>query len=156
MLKCIFRKRYSILYAVSPQRLAVQASSLIASIIVTLILYGAFPLAFALLRKKTIAKSKYRLLCFLVNLVGLLLFVMVNGRPSSAAPYFLWTYVFSSCGIKLLTQKNALNNGASSSAMQSKKREPEILFCRKCGHKLEKGCNYCAKCGTAVVKEKQK
>ena len=80
---------------------------LIISLVVTLLVYGAFPIIFAKLRKTPITKKKYNLLCYGINFIGVIFFVALNGA-ASGAPYILWTGVFSYHGAKILTKKELL------------------------------------------------
>ena len=138
---------------------------ILVSLLITLVAYGAFPLVFARMRKKTITKKKYNLFCYCVNFLVMVLFVAVNGNSSSGAPYLLWTWVFSMSGIKTLkirgvleeTQNKNYKNDVSTEVAEvanttiSKdsmiaaaehpvsEEMPRIRFCRKCGFELIDG-----------------
>ena len=153
---------------------------ILVSLLITLVAYGAFPLVFARMRKKTITKKKYNLFCYCVNFLVMVLFVAVNGNSSSGAPYLLWTWVFSMSGIKTLkirgvleeTQnknyKNAVATEAAEVAKTTTSKDtmiaaaglpvseeiPRIRFCRKCGFELIDGSEFCSRCGTAITKER--
>ena len=153
---------------------------ILVSLLITLVAYGAFPLVFARMRKKTITKKKYNLFCYCVNFLVMVLFVAVNGNSSSGAPYLLWTWVFSMSGIKTLqirgvleeTQNNNYKNDLSTEVAEvanttiSKdsmiaaaehpvsEEMPRIRFCRKCGFELIDGSEFCSRCGTAITKER--
>lgn len=156
---------------------------ILVSLLITLVAYGAFPLVFARMRKKTITKKKYNLFCYCVNFLVMVLFVAVNGNSSSGAPYLLWTWVFSVSGIKTLKSrgvleepknknyKNAVATEAAEVAEVTKttiskdtmiaaaglpvsKEMPRIRFCRKCGFELIAGSEFCSRCGTAIAKER--
>ena len=137
---------------------------ILVSLLITLVAYGAFPLVFARMRKKTITKKKYNLFCYCVNFL-----VMV-----------LWTWVFSMSGIKTLkirgvleeTQNKNYKNDVSTEVAEvanttiSKdsmiaaaehpvsEEMPRIRFCRKCGFELIDGSEFCSRCGTAITKER--
>lgn len=154
---------------------------ILVSLLITLVAYGAFPLVFARMRKKTITKKKYNLFCYCVNFLVMVLFVAVNGNSSSGAPYLLWTWVFSMSGIKTLkirgvleeTQNKNYKNDVSTEVAEvanttiSKdsmiaaaehpvsEEMPRIRFCRKCGFELIDGSEFCSRCGTAITKERQ-
>ena len=86
-------------------------SNMIASFFITLLAYGAFPLAFAQQRKKTISKKKYQILCFGINFLVMACFVVIHilsGLSHSATPYFVWTIIFSSLGIRILIDRGLL------------------------------------------------
>lgn len=153
---------------------------ILVSLLITLVAYGAFPLVFARMRKKTITKKKYNLFCYCVNFLVMVLFVAVNGNSSSGAPYLLWTWVFSMSGIKTLkirgvleeTQNKNCKNDVSTEVAEvanttiSKdsmiaaaehpvsEEMPRIRFCRKCGFELIDGSEFCSRCGTAITKER--
>ena len=151
---------------------------ILVSLLITLVAYGAFPLVFARMRKKTITKKKYNLFCYCVNFLVMVLFVAVNGNSSSGAPYLLWTWVFSMSGIKTLkirgvleeTQNKNYKNDVSTEVAEvanttiSKdsmiaaaehpvsEEMPRIRFCRKCGFELIDGSEFCSRCCTAIKK----
>ena len=153
---------------------------ILVSLLITLVAYGAFPLVFARMLKKTITKKKYNLFCYCVNFLVMVLFVAVNGNSSSGAPYLLWTWVFSMSGIKTLkirgvleeTQNKNYKNDVSTEVAEvanttiSKdsmiaaaehpvsEEMPRIRFCRKCGFELIDGSEFCSRCGTAITKER--
>ena len=153
---------------------------ILVSLLITLVAYGAFPLVFARMRKKTITKKKYNLFCYCVNFLVMVLFVAVNGNSSSGAPYLLWTWVFSMSGIKTLkirgvleeTQNKNYKNDVSTEVAEvanttiSKdsmiaaaehpvsEEMPRIRFCRKCGFELIDGSEFCSRCGTAITQER--
>lgn len=72
---------------------------LLLSIVVTMLAYGAFPIVFSRICKSSITKKKYHLICYCVNFLVVILFIVINGK-SNGAPYILWTGVFSSLGWK--------------------------------------------------------
>ena len=153
---------------------------ILVSLLITLVAYGAFPLVFARMRKKTITKKKYNLFCYCVNFLVMVLFVAVNGNSSSGAPYLLWTWVLSMSVIKTLkirgvleeTQNKNYKNDVSTEVAEvanttiSKdsmiaaaehpvsEEMPRIRFCRKCGFELIDGSEFCSRCGTAITKER--
>ena len=153
---------------------------ILVSLLITLVAYGAFPLVFARMRKKTITKKKYNLFCYCVNFLVMVLFVAVNGNSSSGAPYLLWTWVFSMSGIKTLkirgvleeTQNKNYKNDVSTEVAEVSNTTiskdsmiaaaehpvseeiPRIRFCRKCGFELIDGSEFCSRCGTAITKER--
>ena len=116
-----------------------------ASLIVTVLVYGAFPLIFANVRNKEITEKKYKRLCYGINIIGMAFFVALNG-VSSGAPYLLWTWIFSRWGVNILDSRGVLRDSGNSTT-------PHICFCRKCGTRLETNSRFCRKCGTAVKTE---
>lgn len=154
------------------------------SFVLTLFVYGAFPFIFAKARKTPITKKKYKRLCYGINFIGMVFFVALNGA-ANGAPYLLWTWVFSSRGLKILETKNLLveteaeptaptivptptpfnANDSIESASSAQKivtplsesvsQAPQIQFCRKCGAKLSTDAFFCNKCGTKIITNDQ-
>ena len=132
----------------------------VVSLIVTLVAYGAFPLIFSRIRKSNITKKKYYTLCYCINFAVMGLFIAINGGASSGGPYLLWTWVFSSSGLKTLKSRGVLGESQTTSysnpssigtATVNHTVNNKICFCRKCGNKLHEGANFCNKCGTKVI-----
>lgn len=152
---------------------------LFVSLLVTLVAFGLFPLFFAYEAHKTITKKKYYKLCFGINFLVVILFIVLRGGIISFCPYVLWTSVFSAIGKKQLQKRNLFVDEVSSdnseiltpdietteeisnendNALDTEKNrmaeeKPQIKFCRKCGFELVDGSEYCSRCGTEVVKE---
>lgn len=82
---------------------------LLVSFVVTIFVYGAFPLIFAKTTKKSITKKKYKRLCYGLNIIGMAFFVFINGA-ASGAPYLLWTWIFSNWGVKTLNSRGLLKD----------------------------------------------
>lgn len=78
------------------------------SLIVTLIIYGAFPLIIANSRKKTITAKKYKFLCYMVNFFVSFFFGVMNGSSMSGGAYILWTFVFVKFGLRTLLCKGLI------------------------------------------------
>ncbi len=95
-------------YELFEQGPAAYVPVILVSFVVTLAAYGAFPMIFARTRKKIITKRKYNLLCYCFNILVMILFIAINGEPSSGVPYLLWTWVFSASGIKILKNRGVL------------------------------------------------
>lgn len=155
-------------YELFQQDPAAYVSILLVSLIITLVAYSAFPLIFAMARKRPITKKKYSILCFLFNFLVMVMFIVINGSSSSGGPYLLWTCVFSALGTNTLKSRGILEevhsitaskaparhpNRAIDSAISKSDEKPKIRFCRKCGHELTANSNFCSKCGTDIVKE---
>ena len=127
---------------------------LIISLIVTLFVYGAFPIIFAKVRKTPITKKKYKRLCYGINFIGIILFVALDGGASGGA-YILWTWVFSNYGVKTLEAKALLSDVAPTEEQTVDVINNKICFCRKCGTNLETDSRFCRKCGTEIKEEQQ-
>lgn len=167
-------------YELFQQGPAAYVPVILASLVVTLIAYGAFPLILARTRKKVITKRKYKWLCYGINLlVMFLFFVVINGGPSNGAPYFLWTWVFSASGLETLRKRGVLEgsqsfhhteastcrenqamdpdipqeSGVEAETLPLPEEMPPVRFCRKCGFELIAGSKFCSNCGASVVKE---
>lgn len=133
------------------------------SLIITVIAYGAFPYVFAKARRKHITQKKYRYLCYGINLAVMFLFIVINGEASSGGPYLLWTWIFSSWGIRILNAKGLFADGSYMQKTNTQVLEKAILppdadqirFCRKCGNMLIDNAIFCNKCGTKIVKEQK-
>lgn len=137
--------------------------TIIISLIVTLIAYSAFPLIFSRTRKSNITKKKYYTLCYCINFAVMVLFIAINGEPSSGGPYLLWTWVFSSSGLKTLKGRGVLGEGQIVSCSTSTSNEEPIVaetpivgehpnynICQNCGHELIDGASFCNMCGAKV------
>ena len=125
--------------------------------------YGAFPLIFSKMRKTNITKKKYYTLCYCINFAVMVLFIAINGEPSSGGPYLLWTWVFSSSGLKTLKGRGVLGESQIVSCSTSPSNEepisaetpiigdnPNYNTCQNCGHELINGASFCNMCGTKV------
>ena len=86
-------------------------SNMIASFFITLLVYGIFPFAYSQQVKKTITRGKYCLICFAVNfpvMIGFAVIAIMSKLQASATPYFVWTIIFSSLGIRILIDRGLL------------------------------------------------
>ena len=127
---------------------------LIISLVVTLFVYGAFPIIFAKVRKTPITKKKYKRLCYGINFIGIILFVALDGG-ASGGPYILWTLIFSNYGVKNLEAKGLLSDILPTEEENVNVVNGKICFCRKCGTSIEDGSRFCRKCGTEIKEEQQ-
>lgn len=143
------------LYAEGPN---VYVPYLLISILFTVLAYCMFPLVFASLRKKPISSRKYSAICFGVNFIVMLVFVLFGS--TSAVPYFLWTYIFSSLGKKKLLKKAVLNAVPFSNDVERKPHSDSNLpaetgDAKEQCHSSETGCTngkkrYCKLCGGII------
>lgn len=69
-------------------------ATLAQGIFIAALVYGAFPAIFVLSKPRIKARS-YRWICLVVNLIVFFCFSMISGNYN-AAPYLLWTLIFSS------------------------------------------------------------
>ncbi len=100
--------------------------TLIVSFIITVVAYGAFPLIFAMVRNEIITKKKYNILCFAINFVVMVVFIAINGEPSSGGPYLLWTWVFSTLGIKIMKNRGVLEGFLSNASAGDKVEKSSV------------------------------
>ena len=79
--------------------------------ILTLFVYGAFPIFFALTRRKMITKKLYRILGYVFNFV-IMFFLNILGiiDSTSIIPYFIWTWFFIRWGLKILENRCVLKD----------------------------------------------
>lgn len=130
---------------------------LVISLVLTLFVYGAFPIIFAKVRKTSITKKRYKTLCYCINIIGIVFFVAFNGAAVSGGPYLLWTWIFSNRGLKTLDAKGLLVDAIQTeeNINETPTITDKICFCRKCGARLEDNSRFCRKCGTEVKEEIQ-
>lgn len=139
--------------------------SVLISLAFTVAKYCAFPLIFAGVRKSPITKKNYKILCWIVNSVlwvAFLVNISYNGGDFSIIPFILWTKVFTSIGISKLDKKGALEQIATTNYSSDDKDSSEDLshsteniiynnYCRKCGAPLSKDSAFCNKCGEKII-----
>lgn len=112
------------------------------NLVVTLFSYAAFPIIFAAVRNSPITKKKYRGLCYGINAIVMLIFIIIGGDASTGAPYLLWTLVFSSLGTKILGTR-----GIMSDSEYLKDDPNRMTECKSCGYRDKQFFNACPKCG---------
>lgn len=147
--------------------------ALIVSLAITAFAYALFPLLYANLRKRPITARKYRVFCFLFNFWVMVLFIALNGGSSSGSPFFLWTWVFSSLGKKILDERYVLLIPNAPAPVQSddapvdaaleytekfqqptasipvpvKAKKTKSRFCKHCGSPIDPATKKCTGCG---------
>lgn len=113
------------------------------SLIVTIICYCAFPILFALLRKKYIPQKKYRTLCYVFNFFIMILFYLGDSELS-IPPYILWTSIFIYVGSRILYKKALLGN----SDIEIPEDNPNLgVKCKSCGYISTQYFEACPQCG---------
>ena len=117
---------------------------LILALAITIILYGAFPLLFALTRKKRITVKKYKFLCYGWILLVCIFDAIVSGGGPRIVSYFLWTGIFHTFGKRILTNKGILYDPEG---MVWENNQDYIVECKNCGHHSETYFEACPKCG---------
>lgn len=135
---------------------------LIANLVVTILAYGAFPFIFAKIRNASITEKRYRRLCYGINAAVMFVFMILKGGAFNAAPYLLWTWVFSRYGIKELNRKGVIENSgqhqepncsSNSKSNSSYTSTSDVSFrCSSCGYQDTVEYNTCPKCGAYVYK----
>lgn len=82
------------------------------SILITMVVYGAFPFLFAFYRKHPIRKNRYRLYCIIATIIECLAFsavmVALGGNVSSGAPAVVWGFIFYRSGLYTLRSHQLL------------------------------------------------
>lgn len=111
------------------------------SFVLTIFVYGLFPWVFAKTRKTLITKKKYKRLCYGINAIGMLFFILLNGA-SSGVPYVLWTTIFYRRGIKTLGKRGVMPD---SEYFNSGKNQ--LVLCVRCGHRESSYTEQCVCCG---------
>ena len=148
---------------------------LVLSFVITTVGYGAFPLIFTKIAKRTITKKKYRCLCYGINF-GVMVLFKILGSGGSGTPYILWTSIFTAVGLKKLEKKNLIEKGKTQpvteiaeemsgnidsngvnnilipSVVEESKDIPTVRFCYKCGKQLPEGSRFCQFCGVKIEK----
>ena len=89
---------------------------ILVSLLITLVAYGAFPLVFARMRKKTITKKKYNLFCYCVNFLVMVLFVAVNVLSDFGNPLIV-AGRFRVLAVEIYTQLTGWLNAGSSAVL---------------------------------------
>lgn len=86
--------------------------TIIVSIIVTLVMYGAFPVSYALIRKKPVSIQTYRAFCIGVTVAVCLVYstisIVLGDRASRGFPAILWGGIFYAWGKKRLMLKTMI------------------------------------------------
>ena len=112
------------------------------SMIFTMFAYGGFPIIFAKTKKGRIKASKYRGLCYGINAIPMSFFLISANGVYNAAPYLIWTLIFSKIGIKMLTQRGILEES------QVVTKDEIKYTCTACGYEDTKSYKNCPNCGT--------
>lgn len=121
---------------------AVYIPILLLSLIITVVAYGAFPLIFAATRKNPITKKTYRGLCYGINIAVTLIFLVINGGSFGGGSYLLWTWAFSSWGIRILETRGILTDGIYIANTPNC-----VTECQSCGYRDKNFFNACPECG---------
>lgn len=79
------------------------------SLIITLVVYGVFPLIMAYSKERTINAKTYKRLCYTVNFFVCFVLGLINGTSLSILPYLLWTAVFVKIGFRTLLYQGLVN-----------------------------------------------
>ena len=114
--------------------------------------YSAFPLIFARVRQSDISKKKYRWICFGVNFIIAIIIKGITGDFNSdtyinMSPYFLWTGVFSSVGLKKLREKQILIEEKCEHKENQIQTPKNDWICEKCGATNPRFSQKCKDCG---------
>ena len=121
---------------------AVYIPTLLFSLAITIIAFGAFPFIFARVRKSPITTKKYRRICYGINVVALFLFIVINGGGTSVAPYILWTSIFAHFGVKTLSRRGVITDSEYLADDPNR-----VTECKACGYQDKEYFDACPKCG---------
>ena len=128
--------------------------SLLISIVLTIIGYGAFPFIFAKMRKAPITKKKYKVLCYVFNIVVMIIFSAISGDVSNGGPYLLWTSVFAHFGAKTLISKGLMEKDKPEKRPVEKEYYHasdyttfRVTECKSCGYRDKTDFTTCPACG---------
>ena len=112
-------------YDLFEQGPGVYMPAIIASLVITVVVYALFPLLFAKIRRKKITVKKYTIICFCVNIfIRVVFFTPLLDNPgSSVFPCFLWTSVFAALGKKILNRKGVLQIDEAAGIQESEATE---------------------------------
>ena len=167
-------------YEIFQQGPAVYIPLILLSLAITLLGYSAFPIVFAIARKKPITKKKYNIICYCVNFFVAILFTVLDEK-FSVGPYLLWTFVFSSIGLKNLKKRQFLEgvkpsenevtceqNGINDTVVKDKivedteltktqtkakkEKKSKIKYCSQCGSLIDSETKVCSGCGKKYFK----
>ena len=105
-------------YELFRQAPAVYMILFLISLAFTLVLYGTYPIILSKTRKKIITKKKFKLFCYGINFIVMILSAFIrtshfdvgNNSIFSVGPYILWTEVFSYYGLKTLKHRGVLES----------------------------------------------
>lgn len=96
------------------------------SLILTILVYGAFPMLFSYCRKNPITKKRVFVYCFLFNFVVMVILIIIAVALKvdqkvlpNGFPYMLWTTVFANTGIGVLTKHNLIVYPATKTSAQN-------------------------------------
>ena len=79
------------------------ASLIFVNLAITVFAYGLFPIVFALTRKGHTTIGRFRLLCWIVNFVVMIIIDIITGfNFINLGPYTLWTLIFVFIGKKII------------------------------------------------------
>lgn len=82
---------------------------IVANLISTMILYAITPTAFSLIRKTPITKRKFRIICYIINFILMVIVkALLTGNMTNWAPYIIWSSVFISLGLSRLNKKELI------------------------------------------------
>lgn len=83
---------------------------LLVMLLITIVVYSVFPIAFALVRNKKISGRRYRVYCFIFNLVVHIIFAGLGlfANFSNITPLIIWTFASTSFGISIMSKKNII------------------------------------------------
>ena len=126
---------------------AVYIPTLLFSLILTIVAFGAFPFIFAKVSKSPTTTKKYKRLCYGINAAVMVLFMIINGGASSAGAYILWTSIFAHFGVKILSRRGIITDSEYLADDPNR-----ITECNACGYQDKNYFDACPKCGHGAKK----
>lgn len=132
-----------ILWDLSQRSPGTFAAFLLCSLVITLLAYGAFPLLFSRMWKRSITQRKYHVWCYAVNCIFMILF-QLQSEESTLAPYLLWTSVFTWLGSRNLQLRGRMEDYDGILLPDDPTRR---VVCKTCGYKSTEYFEACPNCG---------
>ena len=120
------------------------------NLILTMILYGAFPITYAYVRKEKISQGQYWWTCLGVN-AGIMLLLHALLPLGQSAAYYIWALVFCYLGTKILDKRGVLIDGTESqkNATYASEYATVKYYCKSCDVFIDgepKASYLCPKC----------
>lgn len=119
---------------------------IILSICITAAAYAAIPLLIAYCGTSSLSAGKYRLYCFLANIIIMIAFLAISGE-TTGAPYVLYTVIFSSIGVSVLKKRGRMQTKISDeSGKLVVKPDMRKFICDGCGNISVSWYSECPNC----------
>ena len=123
---------------------------IILDLMVAIMFYGIIPLLFAVLRRRPIRESTYRIWCYVLNAGVKIGFILLGSTSETWGAYLLWTTVFTSFGAGILKKQDLLMENPVQRTQVYNPQQDRPIYCRECGQRLSSEGNYCSNCGARL------